>query len=121
MSFGVGKGPGRGRAGRTVLPVQVARGVGSSVLGVPVVLVGVGSFEFDQTDSSTRLANERRASEIVPWVSDANSARPKSTVSSAGVKRGMTAFHELIARGEDLGEASGDIDGEYFNTMSVQR
>lgn len=121
VSFGVGKGPRRGIAGRTVFPVQVARGVGSKVLGVLLVLVGVGSFDFDQTDSSRCLASERWFSEMVPMDLGANTAWPKSTVSSAGVKCGMTALHELNERGEDLGEASDDADGEYFSTMSVQR
>lgn len=121
VSFGVGKGAGRGRAGRTVFPVQVARGVGSKVPGALLVLVGVDSFEFDQTGSSRCLASERWISAMVALDLGANSAWPKSTVSNAGVKCGMTALHELNERGEDLGEASDDADGEYFNTMSVQR
>ncbi len=51
----------------------------------------------------------------------ASSAWPNSRVSSAGVKRGTTAFHMLTAQGEDLGKESVDADGEYFSTISVQR
>lgn len=48
---GVGNGPRRGRAGRMLSFVRVARGVGSNVLGILFAGVGVGSFDSDQVDS----------------------------------------------------------------------
>ncbi|KAL8919592.1 MAG: hypothetical protein Q9172_004920 [Xanthocarpia lactea] len=100
---------------------SVARGVGSSVLGILLVLVGVDSFEVDQVGSLRSLTGKQRSFEFGGGGLGASSAWPNSRVSSAGVKRGTTAFHMLTAQGEDLGKESVDADGEYFSTISVQR
>lgn len=113
--------------------MRVARGVGSNVLGILFGGVGVGSFKLDHSGSLKLIlgaghtgslwlrAATGHASVFVRPKSLANSACPKSRLSSSGVRRGIIAFHVSAAQGEDLGEDRDDADGEYFSTTSVQR
>lgn len=133
VRIGVGKGPRRGRAGRMLSFVRVARGVGSNVLGILFAGVGVGSFDSDQVESVEFIAGmgvtgamQLEAASSRVWVFDrsrsfTNAACPKSRLSSSGVRREMIAFHVSIAPGDDRGDESDDADGEYLNTTSVHR
>lgn len=120
VSFGVGSGPRRCKAGSIFSLRQVARGVGSSVLGILFGGMGVDSFELGHTAS---LQSTTGTWSVKVWGEDSftNSACPKSMLSSAGVRRGMIDFHVSIRLGEALGEETYDADGEYLITISVQR
>ena len=103
--------------------VLQALGVGSKVIGVLHVLVGVGWFDPDHTGSlksTLTLGESEQPGESLPRFED-SLASPKWNWSNSGVRRGTIAFHVFVDRGEDLGEAGDEADGEYFSTILVHR
>lgn len=89
--------------------------------------MGVDSLDSEGVDSSSRTGNGgglildcSDPGELYPESSD-TSPDSKGTVSSSGVKRGMIVFQVCDETGKDLGEALTWADGEYLNTISVQR
>lgn len=113
--------------GRIYSSGLVSGGDESSIRDIAYELVGVGSLDADGGDSSSRtgsggglILDSSEPGELYPESSD-SSPKPKVTVSSSGVRRGTIVFQVSGGTGEDLGEGLTWADGEYFNTISVQR
>ena len=124
VNCGVGKGPRRGSSGMICSSALVSRGVGSSTRGIVYGLVGVGSFDVEDGESSSRygigggLISD--PGELYPESSE-TSDNPKSKVSSSGVSKGTIDLQVCDDIGHDLGRPLTLADGEYFNTISVHR